>query len=114
MSDWPWPDDRFERRSRVAHMYRDRLADLDAAACAELDEVMVAYGQTWIVGRPDITTDQFLTTAQVAEWADVSKRTVQKWVERGHLERRMNADNEVVFLLQDLIEYQKRRTHRSA
>lgn len=107
---WPWTeDDRFERRSRVARMYRDRLADLDAAACAELDEVMAAYGQGWIIDGPYIPPETLMTESQVAEWADVSRRTVQKWVERGHLERRLNADREVVFLLADLIEYQKRR-----
>lgn len=111
-NEWPWPeDDRFERRSRVAHMYRDRLLDIDAAACAELDEALLAFGQVWIVGHV-ITSpldETFLTTDEVASWADVSKRTVQKWVERGHLERRLNADQEVVFMLKDLIEYQKKR-----
>lgn len=106
---WPWPDDRFERRSRVARMYRDRLADVDAAACAELDEVMVAYGQTWVLDTADVPPDALLTADEVAQWADVSKRTVQKWVERGHLERRMDADQQIVYLMADLIEYQKRR-----
>src|SRR5690349_19568705 len=76
---WPWPDDRLERRSRVARMYRDRLADLDAAACAELDEVMAAYGQTWIIDGPYVPPETLMTEAQVADWADVSRRTVQKW-----------------------------------
>ena len=106
---WPYPDDRFERRSRVARMYRDKLADIDAAACAELDEIMAIYGQTWIIDGPYIPPETLLTEAQVAELADVSKRTVQKWVERGHLERRVNADKQIVFLMADLIEYQKRR-----
>lgn len=107
---WPYPeDDRFERRSRVARAYRDRLLDIDAAACAELDEAMLAYGQNWIVDTQYIPPETEMTTEQVAVWADVSKRTVQKWVERGNLERRMNADNQVVFLLADLIEYQRRR-----
>jgi hypothetical protein len=106
---WPYPDDRFERRTRVAHMYRDRLADIDAAACAELDEVMAVYGQTWVFERNYAPPESLLTEDQVAEWADVSRRTVQKWVERGHLERRINADKQVVYLLADLIEYQKKR-----
>lgn len=107
---WPWPeDDRFERRTRVARMYRDRLADLDATACAELDEIMNAYGQSWIIDGPYIPPETLLTEQQVAEWADVSRRTVQKWVERGHLERRINADQQIVYLLADLIDYQKRR-----
>lgn len=106
---WPWPDDRFERRSRIARMYRDKLADIDAVACAELDEIMAAYGQTWIIDGPYVPPEALLTEAQVAEFADVSRRTVQKWVERGHLERRVNADQQIVFLMADLIEYQKRR-----
>lgn len=107
---WPYPeDDRFERRSRIARMYRDRLLDTDAAACSELDAALLAYGQNWIVDTQYIPPETEMTAEQVAEWADVSKRTVQKWVERGHLERRINADKQVVFLLADLIEYQKRR-----
>jgi hypothetical protein len=107
---WPWPDDdRFERRSRVAHMYRDRLADENAAACAELDEVMVAFGQNWIVDHHAVDPDSYLTPDEVASWADVSRKTVDKWVERGHLERRVNADRQTVFLLADLIDYQKKR-----
>lgn len=109
MTGWPYPDDRFERRSRIARMYRDCLADVDAAACAEIDEVMAAYGQTWIIDGPYMPPETLMTAAEVAEWADVSKRTVEKWVERGHLERRMNADNQVRYLLADLVEYQKRR-----
>lgn len=112
---WPWPDDRFERRSRVARMYRDALKDERPDVCSQLDEVMVAYGQTWILDTPDTPPDTMLTTAEVAAWADVSKRTVEKWVERGHLERRVNADKQVVFLMADLIEFQRRRnTPRSA
>lgn len=109
MTDWPWPDDRFERRSRVAHMYRDRLADENAAACAELDEVMVAFGQNWIVDHHAVDPESLLTVDEIASWADVSRRTVDKWVERGHLERRVNSDHQTVFLLQDLIDYQKQR-----
>lgn len=109
MMDWPWPDDRFDRRSRVAHMYRDRLADENAEACAELDEVMLAFGQRWIVDHHAVDPNELLTAEQIAEWADVSKRTVDKWVERGHLERRVNADRQVVYLLADLINYQKKR-----
>lgn len=106
---WPYPDDRFERRSRIARMYRDRLADENATACAELDEVMAAYGQTWIIDGPYMPPETLMTATEVAAWADVSKRTVEKWVERGHLERRVNADNQVRYLLADLVEYQKRR-----
>lgn len=110
MNQWPWTeDDRFERRSRVARMYRDRLLDTDPAACAEIDEAMIAYGQSWIIDGQYIPPETEMTAEQLADWADVSKRTVQKWVERGHLERRLNADKQVVFLLADLIEYQKRR-----
>jgi hypothetical protein len=91
-------------------MYRDRLADIDAPACAELDEVMAAYGQTWVLDTPATPADALLTVEEVATWADVSKRTVQKWVERGHLERRVNADKQVRYLLADLIEFQKRKS----
>lgn len=110
IEQWPYPeDDRFGRRSRIAHMYRDALKDERPDVCATIDEIMVVYGQTWILDTPALPPETLLTTAEVASWADVSKRTVEKWVERGRLERRINADKQVVFLLADLIDYQKRR-----
>ena len=111
MSDWPWPeDDRLGRRSRVARMYRDRLADADAAACAELDEVMTALRQSWIYdGGTNFDNHDLLTLEEAAEWADVARNTVQKWIARGHLERRVNADRQVAVLMAELIEYQQKR-----
>jgi hypothetical protein len=109
---WLWPeDDRLGRRTRVARMYRERLADIDAAACAELDEVMTVLGQQWVYGdRSDSYEDhELLTLDEAAEWADVSRNTVSQWISRGHLARRINADKRITVLMADLIEYQKRR-----
>jgi hypothetical protein len=107
---WPWPDDRFERRSRIAHMYRDKLLDVDAPACAELDEVMAVYGQTWIFGGYNhFEPGDLLTIDQAAEWADVSRNTVSQWIARGRVERRVNADRQIAILMADLIAYQQKR-----
>jgi len=111
MSEWPWPeDDRLGRRTRVAKFYRERLADVDAAACAELDEVMTVLGQPWVYdGHPHFDNHDLLTLEEAAEWADVARNTVQKWIARGHLERRVNADRQVAVLMAELIEYQQKR-----
>jgi hypothetical protein len=108
---WPHPeDDRFTRRTKVARYYRDVLLNIDAAACAEVDEVMAMYGQQWVFrGYEDFEADELLTIDQVAEWADVSRNTVSQWITRGHVERRVNADKQIVLLMADLIEYQRKR-----
>jgi hypothetical protein len=89
---WPWPDDRLERRSRVAHMYRDRLADEAPAAAAELDAAMVAFGQTWITEGFAVDPEALVTTRELAEIADVTDRAVRQWVARWPLIRRGTND----------------------
>jgi uncharacterized protein YggL (DUF469 family) len=108
--NWPWPDDRLQRRTRVAQMYRERLADTDAAACAEIDEIMTALGQEWVYdGATHHERHELLTLDEAAQYADVARNTVQKWISRGHLERRVNADRQVAVLMADLIDFQQRR-----
>jgi hypothetical protein len=105
------PEDRLERRTHVAMMYRRALADADAAACAELDEVMCALGQHWVYdGKTHHEETDLLTIHEAAEWADVTRNTVRQWIARGHVERRVNADRQITVLMADLIEYQRRRT----
>lgn len=82
---WPWPDDRLDRRSRVAHMYRARLEAADPAGCAELDQAMRSFGQTWIVDDLALDPETLLTTAEVAELADVTPDAVRMWAHRGRI-----------------------------
>jgi hypothetical protein len=109
MSEWPHQEDREARLRRVAHWYRNVLKDIDAAACAQIDEVMAMYGQTWIFREYDFEPDELLTIDQAAEWADVSRNTVSQWIARGHVERRVNADKQIVLLMADLTAYQQKR-----
>lgn len=79
---WPWPDDRLTRRSRIARMYRDRLADEAPQACAELDMVLRCYGQGWILDGLDVDPEALLTARQLAELADVGENAVRNWIFR--------------------------------
>jgi hypothetical protein len=109
MSEWPYDEDRFQRLRHVARLYRDVLKNVDAAACAEIDEVMAAHGQAWIFRDYDFEPDELLTIDQAAQWADVSRNTVSQWIARGHEERRVNADKQIVLLMADLTAYQQKR-----
>lgn len=82
MSEWPWPDSTVDRIKRVATIYRDRLADEAPAACAEIDEVMAAFGQRWIIhgGGYAIDPDLLMTVAEIAEVADVGQSAVRNWI----------------------------------
>jgi hypothetical protein len=88
---WPWPrDDRLDRRSRVAHMYRDLAHDLDAIAATgqavALDDVLRAYGQTWILDGFPTDGETLLTARELAELADVSTYAVRNWIARWPLQ----------------------------
>lgn len=106
---WPHDEDKASRLRRVARWYRDVLKNVDATACAEIDEVMAQFGQTWIFRDYDFEPDELLTIDQAAEWADVSRNTVSQWLSRGHVERRINADKQIVLLMADLTAYQQKR-----
>lgn len=107
---WPWPDDRLERRSRVAHMYRDRLADEAPDACAELDEVMHSFGQCWIIEGFAVDPETLLTTDDLAEVADVTVNAVRNWVARWPLAPRGRNDaGRTVYRWGDVIEHHRAR-----
>jgi hypothetical protein len=105
---WPWPADTgLEKRSRVAHIYRDALKDERPDICAQLDEVMVAYGQMWILDHPALDPESTLTATQLAEWAHVSVAAVTNWVNRGHIEAfSRDETGRKLYRLADVIEYQ--------
>jgi hypothetical protein len=95
-------------------MYRDRLADEAPAACVEMDDLMRTFGQDWICEallHPDL--DDHLTTAEIAEQADVSEDAVRQWVARWPLEYR--ARNEAGRKLSrwgDVIDHQRQQRQR--
>jgi excisionase family DNA binding protein len=48
--------------------------------CAELDAQMIEYGQTWVTPRMvTYLDDDLLTADQVAEYCDVTLKTVYMW-----------------------------------
>ncbi|MBJ7340639.1 hypothetical protein [Mycolicibacterium sp.] len=114
---WPWSDDRIDRYRRVAHMYRDRLADEAPAACAEIDFAMRSFGQDWIVGGYVSDPEELFTTTRLAELADVSEAAVRQWVKRWPL-RRMGTDRDgrALYRWGDVIEHhaESKRKKQSA
>ena len=77
MPDWPWPENRLERRTRIARLYRDTLFESDPHACYDLDATLDAYGQHWITGnRPPINTAEPMTAKQIADWTDSTIQAV--------------------------------------
>lgn len=108
--DWPWPDDRLERRSRIAHMYRDALTDEAPAAAADLDGLMRTFGQDWIVEALPTDPEALLSVAELAALADVPESTVRNWVARWPLARRGIADDgRALYRWGDVIDRQRLR-----
>ena len=69
---WPWPENRLQRHSHIAEMYRDALWEADPHACYDLDATLDDYGQHWITGnRPPINTAEPMTAKEIADWCDV-------------------------------------------
>lgn len=83
---WPWPDDRLQRRSRIAHMWRDLAHDLalhlGSEEANELDAALRAMGQTWILDGAPTDPDALLTASELAEVADVQLSAVTNWIRR--------------------------------
>jgi hypothetical protein len=87
---WPFPGDApLVRARRVALAYRTRLADLEPGVCAEMDERMTRWGETWVVPRlVTFDADDQLTPAQAAELACVRIGTLRVWRQRNVLKGR--------------------------
>jgi hypothetical protein len=95
-------------------MYRDRLADEAPAACVEIDEAMRRFGQDWICEAIlHADPDALLTTAQLAEQADVSEDAVRQWVARWPLECQGKSDaGRNVYRWGDVLDHQKQIRQR--
>jgi hypothetical protein len=83
---WPNPlDTPLDRARRIAGMYRARLRALDTAACDELDDTVRAFGETWMLDKPDLVDpDRELTTAEAAAYARVSQDMIRHWARLKH------------------------------
>lgn len=85
MPDWPWDETREQRRTRIAHLYRDALWEAAPHACYDLDATLDSYGQHWITGNyPPINTNEPMTAAEIARWQDLSVNSITNRIaERG-------------------------------
>lgn len=105
---WPWPDDRLERRSRIAHMYRDALADEAPQAATALDQLMARFGQNWILEGFAVDPETLLTVRQLAEVADVGENSVRNWIYRWPLRKQGSNDNgSALYRWGDVIDHQR-------
>lgn len=81
---WPWSDSPIKRRERVALSYRAALERADGAACKELDDQMLEYGQRWVLESVVTYQDDDLLDADLAaDYCGVSIKTMYVWRHRG-------------------------------
>lgn len=86
---WPFPlDTPLDRARKVAGMYRSRLRALNTGACDEADHTATAFGETWMLDKPDIIdSDRELTTRQAAELVGVPPKRIREWACARHPDR---------------------------
>lgn len=80
---WPWPrDDATTRARKVALAFRAALGLNNRALRDEIDQTMLAYGQTWLVDQ-EIVTDadgmDAVTTREAAALAHVPDYEIRRW-----------------------------------
>lgn len=82
---WPFAGDtQLQRARRWALAYRQQLRRADPQACDMLDNLARSYGDSWVCGRLVTVDDEaLLTTAEAAEFAEVTVETIRKWRTRG-------------------------------
>lgn len=78
--EWPWPDSRLERRTRIAHVYRDALHDYAPDEAKRIDELMRIFKQNWIVDAAHTDPDETLTVAELAQHFDVRTSCIYNWL----------------------------------
>lgn len=83
-----WPntiDTALDRARKIAGMYRSRLRALDRDACNILDDTAAAFGETWMLDKPDVVDPhREVTTAEAAELVQVHPDTIRKWACMNH------------------------------
>lgn len=87
---WPNPvDTALDRARRIAGMYRAQLRLLDYDACNRLDDTAAAFGETWMLDKPNIIDpNAALTTLEAAELVNVPIERIRKWACADHPERK--------------------------
>lgn len=88
-SSWPNPaDTALDRARRVAGMYRAQLRAVAPSTCNALDDTVAAFGESWLLDKPDIVDPQAeLTTAQAADLVHVPPERIRKWACMDHPEK---------------------------
>jgi len=84
---WPYPGEgQIVRARRVAAAYRQALWDIDAEACAEVDSLMLSFGQNWVAPRVvQYEPERWLSARDAAELAAVEMAQLRQWRSRGLL-----------------------------
>lgn len=81
---WPWDESVLARHKRVAQSYRAALEEVAPELCREIDEQMIAYGQSWVAPRVVVYDDDHLLTPELAaEYACCALKTIYVWRGRG-------------------------------
>jgi hypothetical protein len=103
---WPYPGDSpLARARRIAHAYRARLRPADPEACAELDDLMARWGETWAVPTIDLhDLDAWLTPAEAADFACVRPAQLRDWRRRGRLTGRQRHDGTWEYQARDVLQ----------
>ncbi|MFR9807085.1 helix-turn-helix domain-containing protein [Pseudonocardia sp. RS010] len=114
---WPWPADTpRDRDRRIARAYRGALHELHPAVVAHLDQTFRDLGQAWISEEPvAYDLEDLLTPEQVADFAQVARRTVDTWrLERTPPLPTVRTPDGIRIRFGDLIEWQADRRRRRA
>lgn len=105
MPGWPFEDQKrnpLARARHVAAMYRTALGLTNPVTMAELDDLILSYGEQWVTGRrfPYLDED-IVDTATAAEILGVSRQSVRKYRERGRLPGHI-ADGKWFYCIRDI------------
>lgn len=86
---WPYPlDGEADRARKIALMYRAALGLANRAMRDECDATAAAYGETWMLDRPQIVDpESAVATAEAAALVRVDPQTIRRWACREHPER---------------------------
>ena len=85
MTDWPWSETLLQRRSHIAHLYRDALLDHAPHACDYLDKLLDGYGQHWITGNRLGNPDEPMTVKEIADWSGVTINAIYNRIATHHI-----------------------------
>lgn len=94
MTAYPFPGDSpVARARRIARAYRERLAAVDLHNCAQLDELCVEWGESWVAPRTlRYDLDDWLSPADAADIAALSVASLRKMRGRGRLVGKRTAE----------------------